>query len=498
MDKNGEVHFKDWFKGMVKHPIYGFGLLQNVEVFENKGLVQIKNRSVLDSTVTPLALPIQECNDVYGNSYVLTGETGSGFVYKNGVAIASSLGASYDMVIYKNYLWIRYQTVLDAYGPLDSGGAALFRVDTGYNTVSGVTQYYDAPMIVGQDDYLYIGNGNSVIKKEVLTSGTVGVAPTVSTAATLDLPDGQFVSCLEEYGTKIAIGTHGGASGSDKGNLPTARLYTWNRQAGTLGNPGLADLPIIFSENGINAIKQHANKLYVSAGRQGNIYVTDATNYSKIASLPYSPIGYSYDSNVYKHAIAISPKGNLLVGLSGDLNPLSRAGIYEIDLKTEGNPIAYWTPSTATVGSIATPTQYKVGYIKPKTYQVTKVGFANGTTYGVDTSDFRLYASYGGIIETPLIRVGNFDTKKTFQEVEFSLASPLVSGQNIRISYRLNDTDSYTVIGTWGFSTIGAVISWRDVAGITNAEYVQLKIELDQAVSTVYGSNINLIDVTLR
>jgi len=498
MDKNGEVHFKDWFKGMVKHPIYGFGLLKNVEVFENKGLAKLKNRSTLDTSISPSALPIAEVYDIYGGVYTLVSETGSGAIYKNGVSIASGLGGAYDIIIYKNYLWVRYQTVLDAYGPLDSGGAALFRVDTGYNTVSSVVQYYDAPMIVGQDDFLYIGNGNSVIKKEVLTSGTVGVAPTVSTAATLDLPDGQFVSCLEEYGTKIAVGTHGGASASDKGTLPTARLYFWNRQAGTLGNPGLADLPIIFSENGINAIKQHANKLYVSAGRQGNIYVTDSTSYQKIASLPYSPIGYSYDSTVYKNALAISPKGNLLVGLSGDLNSLSRAGIYEIALSTEGNPISYWTPSTATVGTIGTPTQYKVGYIKPKTYQVTKVGWANGSTYGVDTSDFRLYSSYGGIIETPLIRVGNFDTKKTFQEVEFSLASPLVSGQNIRISYRKNDADTYVVIGTWGFSTVGGIISFRDVAGITDAEYVQLKIELDQAVSTTYGSNINLIEVILR
>jgi hypothetical protein len=499
MDKNGVLTFKDWFKGMVKHPIYGFGLLQNVEVFENKGLAQIKNRSTLDNSITVTALPIAEAYDVYGNVYTLTGDTGSGAVYKNGAVIASGLGATYDMKIYKNYLWVRYQTVLSAYGPLDSGGAQWFaNVDTGYNTVGSTTQSYDAPILIGQDDFLYIGNGNFVLKKEVTSSGTVGVAPVVATSATLDLPDGQFVSCLEEYGTKIAIGTHGGISGTDKNNQPNARLYTWNRQAGTLGNPGLADLPVIFSENGINAIKQHANKLYVSAGSQGNIYVTDGTNYQRVASIPYSPIGYAYSSTVYKNALAISPKGNLLVGLSGDLSPLSRAGIYEIDLNTEGNPISYSTPSTAVVGTVSTPTQYKIGFIKPKTYQITKIGWANGTTYGVDTSDFRLYASYGGIIETPLIRVGNFDTKKTFQEIEFSLASPLVSGQNIRISYRLNDKDSFTLIGTWGFSTIGSVLSFRDTAGITDAEYVQLKIELDQSAFTLYGSNINLIEVILR
>ena len=56
MDKNGEVHFKDWFKGMARHPIYGFGLLKNVEVFENKGIAKLKNRFTVDTNITPEAL----------------------------------------------------------------------------------------------------------------------------------------------------------------------------------------------------------------------------------------------------------------------------------------------------------------------------------------------------------------------------------------------------------------------------------------------------------
>lgn len=493
MEKDNAVHFKDWFKGMTKHPIYGFGLLKNVEVFENKGLAKLKNRATPDTTISPSALPLTELYDVSGNTYTLVGETATGRVYKNGSDISGSLGTVMDMVIYKNYLWIRGQTYLHAYGPLTSGSAQWFS-----NVNTGLDGSYDAPLLVGQDDFLYIGNGNSVLKKEVTASGTVGVAPTIITSATLDLPDGQFVSCLEEYGTKIAIGTHGAGSGFEKNNFPNARIYTWNRQAGTLGNPGLADLPVIFSENGINAIRQHANKLYVSAGNQGNIYVTDATNYQRITQLPYTPIGYAYPATVFKNALEISSKGNLLVGLSGDNNEISRMGIYEIDLNTEGYPVSFFVPSTWTVGTESSPVQSKIGFINSKTYQNTQIGWSSGASHGVDSTDYTLYASYGGIIETPLMRVGNFDTKKTFQEVEFSLASPLVSGQNIRISYRLNDKDSYTTIGTWGYSTIGGIISFRDTAGIADAEFVQLKIELDQATSTLYGSNINLIEVILR
>lgn len=490
MDKNGEVHFKDWFKGMARHPIYGFGLLKNVEVFENKGIAKLKNRFTVDTNITPLALPLGEVYDEYGGVYTLTGETGSGVCYKNGVSIQGGLHSTRDLKIYKDYLWVRHANVISAYGPLNNAPQWFG------NVVTGLNSDYNGALLVGQDDFLYTTNGNGVTKLEVTSSGTPTVAPVMVVNTTLDLPDGQYASCLAEFGTKIAIGTHGGSSYTARGSFPIARIYTWNRQAGTLGNPGLADLPVIFNENGVNAIIQHANKLYISAGTQGNVYVSDGTNFQKISTLPFSKYGVNYASTCYINAIDISQKGNILVGLSGDLSTLSFAGIYEIDLYTEGYPVSYMTPSNATIGTESTPTQFKIGFINSKTYQNTKVGYANATNYYVDGSDFVIYPT--GSIETPLVRVGNFDTKKTFQEVEFALASPLVSGQSLTISYRLNDRSSYSTIGTWGFSTLGSVISFRDTAGITDAEFVQLKIELSQAVNTIYGNNINLIDVTLR
>lgn len=498
MDKNGVVTFSEWNKGQVNHPVYGFSLLKNVEVFENLGVAKLKNRKTSDTTITPTQLPIAECYDNYGNTYTLTGETGVGTCYKNGVSIQGSLTNAWDIKIYKNYLWCRYNTTLAAYGPLDAGGAAWFNINTGFNTVGATVQYYDAPILIGQDDFMYIGNGNYVAKVEVTASGTVGVAPTLSVNLTaLDLPDGQYVSCLEEYGTKIGIGTHGGPNGYSKNNTQTARLYFWNRQLGTLGNPGLADLPIIFSENGVNAIKQHANKLYVSAGTRGNIYVTDSTNYVKIVTLPYTQTGFNYSSTVYKNALDINPAGNLLVGVSGDLNTITSIGIYEINLNTSNYPVSFTSTSSYTLGSVSTPTQYKIGFVNPINYQNTRVGYANGTTFKVDITDITLYSSYGGVIYTKLEKVGDTDKKHTFQHIQWELAEPLVSGQNIRISYRKNNQEDFTLIDTWGYATEGGVISFADTCAIADCEYIQLKIELDQSTLTLYGSNIYLIKVKL-
>lgn len=486
MDKNGVVTFSDWGKGQVKHPIYGFGNVRNVEVFENKGIARLRNRSQLDSSITVTALPIAEVYDIYGNTYTLTGYSGAGTCYKNGTSIAAGLTNAWDMVIYKDYLFVRHSTVMSCYGPLSSGGAQWFAsADTGY------ASYHRGALLVGQDDYLYSGNGNYVSRTSV-TAAAVGVVPTISTNLTaLDLPDGQYVTCLEEYGTKIVIGTQGGSTYEARSSSTNARIYAWNRQLGTLGNPGLADLPVIFSENGINAIKQHANKLYVSAGTQGNIYMTDATNYVKIATLPYTPIGANYASTVFANALEVSSKGTLLVGLTGDLSSTVKTGIYEIDLNASGNPTAYFMPSSTTNGTLA------IGFINNKDYQNLKVGWSNNSSYGVDMTDTRTYDSYGGIIETALIKVGDYNTKKTFRFIQFDLADLLVTGQNIRISYRKNTTDSYTTIGTWGYSTLGGVISFQDNAPISDCEYIQLKIELDQALTTIYGNNINLIAVKL-
>ena len=217
----------------------------------------------------------------------------------------------------------------------------------------------------------------------------------------------------------------------------------------------------------------------------------------KISTIPYTQTGVNYNSTVYSNALAISARGNLLVGISGDLNTKSSTGIYEIDINDPAYPVSYCVNSGVTVGTDSTPTQYKVGFVNSKNYQTIRSGWSSGTTYGVDETDYRMYANYGGVIETPMVKVGRFNEKKTFQHIEWCLAEPLVSGQNIRISYRINNKDAYTLINTWGFSTIGGKMSFEDVAAINDAEYVQLKIELDQALATIYGSNLYLINVTL-
>ena len=475
MYKDGQLTISKWYEGMVKHPITGFGLLQNTEVFENKGIVRSKTGLAITNKLAT-GIPIAEVKDASGNLYHATN---NGLVYKNSTnQIISGLGTIYDIKIYLNYLWVRYETGgtsnLGAYGPLTSGSAQWFAgISTGFTTqVAGV-------LVVGQDDYLYSTNGNYIAKIDVNSSGTVGVAPTIAGANTsltaLDLKDGEVATTLCEFGTKLMVGTNSG------------KVYPWNRQAGTLGNPGIADLPIDFNESTIYQLFSHANKLYVTAGGNGNIYISDGTNYRKLATIPFNEqfttgggqIAFiSPRVSYYPNAIATSEQGTLLVG-NVSTNGVAEAGVWEI--LDSGEVVLAYTLSTGKSSS----SNIGVGYIRVQGEDIF-VGWYKGSTYGIDEDTLSSPTFY---IESPLIRVGKFNFKKSFQHIEFSLASPMTSGSTITLSYRKNRYEDYTEIGTWDFATYGAITSFEDTAGIADCEFIQIKIEAEK---------LELIDITLR
>jgi len=467
MYKDGLLTISKWYEGMVKSPILGFGRLQNAEIFYQKGIITPKKGLITTSKIAS-ALPIAKVIDQYGNEYWANNSSNStvGVVYKNNNNIAGALANIYDIKVYKNYLWVRYGTSLGAYGPLNSGSAAWFpAISSSFQSDAW------GQMVVGQDDYLYSTNGNYIAKIEVTASGTPSVAPTISANLTaLDLKDGEIASCICEYGTKLMIGTLSG------------KIYPWNRQLGTLGNPGLADLPVDFNENGVYQLYSHANKLYVTAGRDGNVYISDGTNYRKLATIPFSDLFGTVFVTYYPNAITTSPKGTLLVGAVSS-NTISEGGaVWEITDTGEiciAYTLAQGLTSNNTIG---------IGFIYVnRSANHVSVGWLNGSSYGIDEDTDN---SANMTIYSPLIRVGRYNNKRTFEHIEFNLAEELGSGESITISFRRNKDDAWTSVGTWSYTTLGAIASFEDTAGINDCEYVQLKIE------TV--GDIELIDVTLR
>ncbi len=468
MYKDGTLKISDWYKGMVKQPIAGFGLIENAEVFENKGLVVPKKGLATTNQVVD-GLPLAFVIDIYGNTYHATATT----IYKNtNNNIITGLTLVRDIKIYKNYLWIRYGANIGAYGPLDSGSATWFPA-----LITSFDSNYAGQLVVGQDDYLYTTNGNLISKLEVTASGTVGVAPTIIVNTALDLPDGQYTTCITEYGTKIAVGT-------DKG-----RIYTWNRQAGTLGNPGLADLPVVFNENAIYQLYSYQNRLYVTAGRNGSIYISDGTNFRKLATIPFTErfitgsgqTAYIQPQVTYNpNAIAISAKGNLLVG-NVSTNTVAESAVWEI--QDSGEVILAYKLATGKTSASGIGIGFIYGYGLNQLF----VGWYNGTSDGIDENT----TTFANVtIESPLIRVGSYNKKKSFEHIEWTLADTLSIGDQITVSYRKNTSQSYTAINTWTYATLGEIASFEDIAGIVDCEFIQLKVAT--------SGGVNLIDITLR
>ena len=436
---------------------------------------------MITTNKTANALPIAYVADSTG-IYHATSVTASGRIYKNGTSnIVSGLGDIYDIKIYKDYLWVRYQLAgvsnLGAYGPLTSGSAQWFPA-----ILSTFTPNYWGQIITGQDGYLYSTNGNYISRLDPLTLGTSGIAPTfdqvpvftngVQTSGftaldALKLKNGEYTTCITEYGTKIMIGTVSG------------KIFPWNRQLGTLGNPGLADLPVTFDENGIFQLYSYKNKLYVTAGRNGNVYISDGTNYRKLAQIPFN--GERPFVSYYPNAITASGKGTILIG-NVSTNGIAQCGVWEI---TDGGEVvlAYALPTGTTSTS-----NIGIGFVNLNTSDNNiSAGWYNGNTQGIDEST----GTYADMtIESPLLIVGKYNFKKTFEYLEWLLSDVMAAGGSITVSYRRNKGEAYTPIKTWDFATLGAISSYEDGSAISDCEKIQFKIETE--------GNINLINMIIR
>lgn len=479
------IVFDNWQDGMKNHPVYGFGKLENIDIFENQGIAKIQNRFV-DSGLVYTAFPGAEEYDKYGNTWTLTGGYGSsnGSLYKGILEVQSSIDDPWDIKVHKDYVLVSHAGSLAAYGPISSGPQYFDDILTGFSTLAQGT------LLIGQDGYIYRCSGNTVYQISLTAAGS-GVPPTAAIVTSLNLKDGQYATCIAELGYNVMIGTCGVEAYTDRYTLPVANIYPWNRQVGILGNAGLADFPVLLNESSVNAMVSHANKLYISAGQKGNIYVSDGVNYQQIASLPYKKYNYDTNSLVYVNAMSVHQGKTLLVGLSGSNSDVTNFGIYEIGLEGNKYPVALRKANDGSSGVTY------FGFVNSKTDTVIRAGWWNGSSYAVDQTDGRVYSSYRGVIETQLVKTMSFYEKRSFQYIEWNLADALVSSQGLKIYYRTNTTADWTLNGTWTFSSVGPVSTFSDAFPVADTNFIQLKIELDQGTGLTSSNNLSLISVAI-
>lgn len=470
MYKDGQLTISDWQKGQALSPFLGFATMRACEVFDNPGIVKIakQNEEILDYSNLQ-AMPVKYVKASNGDEYVListiVSSPGSTALYRNGVFLTNFTGSpiAYDMVEYKGYIIVSLDGALFAYG-INTG-----RFSQNWKTGFG-TGYY-MKMLVGQDDILYIGNGNLLASISSFVAGTAGTDPTATlNLSALDLPDGQYIVTMCELGRLLLLGTQGGTNWNQRGNQRVANIYPWDRVSASF------EIPVQMQENGIHAMLPVNNTVYVCAGTAGNIYVTDGTSYRKIARLPWSE-----DRNIanaiayFPNAMATNVNNNLLIGTSIYTGTATQLGVYEISI-SEGYPVCLKQviSTNSFTGAIS------LGFLFTSSNGSTYTGFGDTGNFGIDYTLTKAYVGFDAVIETELFRVGTSTDKKTFQHGEFILAKPLTYQHRIRISYRKDTESSYTEIGTFTFTNLGSKKSHLFTPHISDAENVQIKIELDQ------------------
>ncbi len=335
------------------------------------------------------------------------------------------------------------------------------------------------PVISAQDDALYYANakrvGSILENAGEVFDPTSGVTYT-KTVAALRLGNEDQVTALAELGVYLLVG----------GTFNY--LYVWDRVSTSY------NYPLILAENYVHKIVSTNANAYIFAGYRGRIYVTNGSNIDLWKKIPDSVTGYIEpyfdigDAQYWRNQLYFSFTATTNAGVA--INTMS--GVWAIDLATEAFRYttklsygAYTGTTTVILPNVLSSTPAGDGLY---------IGWTNSGTYGVDVSSADPYTGGQTYIDFDIIPVGTFLTKKTFQNVEWKLSTPLVSGESVAIYYRTDITGAYTLLGTT--NTAGLVSDQPYPVTFEMTQWLQLRAVLTSTDSS--PSYVRLREVRLR
>lgn len=464
----GDVIIKDWEKGIADSPHLGFADIRNADIFTIPGIIRANSATSKASSTTVTDSVRWIVKNPTGNYYAL-GEAGKLYKSTDGTSWAHVSGntttssSANGLAYWKDHIFVARDAKLDVLKCAD---------DTWYNDWQSLTSDTDwHPMIVGQDDILYIGNGRYVAT--VGDDFAAGAPPTATfTAQALDLPTGYRIKCMTELGKWLMLGTiRGTSSAADRG----ADIFPWDRSSGSF------ELPIKINDYGVHQMVTVGNLVYAVVGLRGSVYVTNNSSFKLLRKLPESLVTNGTLSagiflNFFPGAI-MHHRNRIYFGVSSGTTGASIADALGVwSLGEDGTLVFEHKISTGTMDA---DTNLHIGALLPTGSDTYLIGWIDSTDEGIDIVTTNRFSSYDAYVISPLIPVGTALNKRTFQQIEFSLAKPLAADQAVRLSYRKDLTNSFTSIGDFTFATVGAVLSHNAPANIPDAEYIQIRIELD-------------------
>lgn len=453
-------------------------VVQNeTEYFSGGPSVPIKGTYImtLDGLVwslTAVDQPFGMGGDIPANTLQFTGNNAhstAGIFTQTGIAI------------WNGYLFTFMNTKIDyiALSNLTSTNNPSANWHYAWQTIAISNQGHRA--VPATDDALYFCNSNSI--GSILVNPNQSFNPVTSASYTynttaLILPYYEIATCIAQLGYNLLIGGI------------YNYIYPWDRISTSF------IYPIILPENYTTCIVSNNSNAYVFAGNRGYIYLTNGSNIQEFKKIPDSLSG-TVDP-YYTWGWAIYQKNQLFfsfIGADNSNNTISDfAGIWSIDLTSQqglntlrqSNSLSYGTYAGYVPVLIPMGTFYTTG-------DGIYAGWNNNGVTGIDFTSALPYTNFQSRIDTDIISVGTFLTPNTFSNIEFKLGKPTVAGEQIRISWRGNLTDAFTVIGT---TTSTGIISDVYTNNFQNVQWLQLRIEYNSSASS--PSYVPLQEIMIR
>lgn len=368
-------------QGIAQSPHVGYASVRDLDIFTIPGVVQLNNVLAKESAATIDSLPLWIVKNPASpaNLYAVSlngkmwqsADSGDSWTTLTGITAG---GTGQGLAIWKDYLFLAYGAGIDVYGPL-SGSASWSKA-----WKTDVTSATWQPMLVSKlDGKLYIGMDRYVASLEEVagqnfapgTGGTFTWSGGNSSGSALDLPEDYKVKCLAELGNNLMVGTW---QGSNLYDLKIADIFPWDGTSTTYGNP------IVLNENGVHAMININNYLYILAGLEGNIYKSNGVSASLIGKIPRSMADYTAGKYLVPYPGAICEyKGKLTFGVSGDgtSTTIGGCGVYSLSETAKGNILNLeHTISTTSDGSDEI---LQIGSLLPITRDQLVVGWRDGS-----------------------------------------------------------------------------------------------------------------------
>lgn len=341
---------------------------------------------------------------------------------------------------------------------------------------------------IAQNNHAYYCDGN-YLGEWFQTDPTVNFDPTNTATYTWDgktllMPTTETALCIGELGDNLLIGGSRNAA------------YPWDKLSVSYS------FPILIAETRIQRIETINTTAYLFAGNRGRIYQTNGYNASLYKKVPdhLSDTVEPY----FEWGGSVSLKNQLYFGVRAKTNAgvviPNYGGLWAIDVDTSGlrmvSKLSYDTYD-GYASALFQAYPYVTGsVVTDSTGSSVITGWYDGVSKGgLDTGSSSPYTGGQSLVESDMIPVGTFLTKRTFEQLEFKLSKPLVAGESVALYYRTSIGATPILVPLTEGGATGDLSGWG-IVNFENVQWVSLRAVLTSTASS--PSYTRLKEIRLR